>query len=189
MKTVTRGGLDDAALLARCLAGDGAAWRTLIDRYGALVWAIVHRMGLSSADAEDAFQATWTVALEELSRLRDPERLAAWLGRIARHRALRIRRGYGIARRAHERVAEDAEEAWVPDDELARLETNERVRAALARIGDRCEELLRVLYFESPRPAYGVIAERLDMRIGSIGPTRARCLGKLRDQIGGNTHE
>jgi len=178
---------DDAALVEQCLDGDGAAWSTLVERHGPLVWAIASRMGLTRADAEDVFQATWTVALEELSRLRDRDRFAAWLGRVARHQSLRVRRGYGIARRAHERVAQDVEEATVADDELEVLEQRALVTRALATIGERCAALLRLLYYADPRPAYDVIGERLGMRVGSIGPTRARCLEKLQRAMGGDS--
>ncbi len=175
----------DAACVARCLAGDASAWATLVDRHGGLVWAVASRHGLVRADAEDVFQSTWIVALEELSRLRDHAKFGAWIGRVARHQCMRVRRGYGIARRAHERVAEDAREETLDDAQLERLEQRARVTRALGRIGTRCAELLQLLYFADPAPAYAEIAEKLDMRIGSIGPTRARCLAKLESELGG----
>lgn len=183
--SAARGRTDDADLVERCLDGDGAAWAELVDRHGGLVWSVALRLGLERTDAEDVFQATWTIALEELSRLRDRSRLPAWIARIARHQTMRVRRGYGIARRAHERVAESVEEATLPDDELEVLEERARVTRALARIGDRCRELLQLLYYADPRPAYDAIAAQLGMRIGSIGPTRARCLQKLESELGG----
>jgi len=173
----------DGALVGSCLEGDGSAWAALVERHGPLVWAVAHRMGLSRADAEEVFQNTWTIALEELSRVRERERVGAWIGRVARHQSMRVRRGYGIARRAHEHVAREDVDATLPDEELTRLEERGRVAAALGRIGERCARLLRTLYHESPRPAYAEIAERLGMRIGSIGPTRARCLQKLESEL------
>jgi len=177
-------GSGDAGLVARCLEGDGGAWSELVERHGGLVWAVAGAHGLTRADAEDVFQATWTIVLEELSRVRDPDRFAAWLGRVARHQSLRVRRGYGIARRAHERVAEDVDDLTVPDDALERLEQTALVARALPRIGERCAALLRLLYYADPRPAYDEIARRTGMRIGSIGPTRARCLQKLAAELG-----
>lgn len=175
----------DAALVERCLAGDGAAWGLLVERHGPLVWAVARRLGLSRADAEDVFQNTWTIALEELARVRERDRVAAWIGRVARHQAMRVRRGYGIARRAHPHVAREDLDDTLPDEELARLEERGRVAAALGRLGGRCADLLRALYHQTPRPAYTEIAARLDMRIGSIGPTRARCLEKLEKELDG----
>jgi RNA polymerase sigma factor (sigma-70 family) len=177
---------DDAALVARCIEGDSAAWDALVDRHGPLVWAVAHKAGLSDADAADVFQNTWTIAVEELERVRNPDRVAAWIGRVARHQAMRVRRGYGIARKARARVAREDVDDRVPDEELAELEERGRVDTALRRIGERCARLLDALYFERPAPAYTALAERLGMRIGSIGPTRARCLEKLRRELGGS---
>jgi len=174
----------ETRLVADCLAGDGAAWKALLAEFGSLVWAVARRAGLSDADAADVFQNTWTVALEELPRLRDPSRFAGWIARITRHQAMRVRRGYGIARRAHERVAREDVDVNLPEAELQEMETRHRVKAALEHVGERCAELLGLLYYEQPTPAYAVIADRLGMRIGSIGPTRARCLESLRKQLG-----
>ncbi len=176
---------DDGALVAACLDGDGSAWEALIARHGALVWAVARRAGLDEDDAADVFQNTWTIALEELSRVREPQHFARWVGRVARHQSMRVRRGYGIARKALPRVAREDIDVNVPDEELVRIEERGRVHAALARVGDRCDALLRLLYLETVRPAYDEIAARLGMRIGSIGPTRARCLQRLRGMLDG----
>jgi len=175
----------DAALVARCLDGEGRAWTALIDRHGRIVWSVLLRAGLSEADAQDGFQNTWTIALEELHRLRDAERVGAWIARIARHQAMRIRRRYGIARKAHPHVAREDVDLHVPDEDLQELERRDRVHAALERLGDPCAALLRLLYLTDPKPAYEGVAEELGMRIGSIGPTRARCLSKLRERLEG----
>lgn len=175
---------DDADLVARCVEGDGAAWESLVQRYASLVWAVVSRMDLSAEDAADAFQNAWTVALEELPGLRDPAAFPAWIARVARHQCMRIRRGYGIARKSREHLAREDVDPTLPDEDLQRLEARSRVRTALSGIGDRCARLLALLYEEDPVPAYEEIARRLGMRIGSIGPTRARCLEKLLRELG-----
>jgi RNA polymerase sigma factor (sigma-70 family) len=175
---------EDAAIVARCAEGDGAAWEALVARYSALVWAVVRRMGLGAEDAADAFQSTWTVALEEIPRLRRPEAFPAWISRIARHQCLRVRRGYGIARTAHRVLAREDADTTLPDADLERREVRARVRAALGGIGERCSRLLALLYEADPSPSYEEIARTLDMRIGSIGPTRARGLEKLLRELG-----
>jgi len=180
------GATSDAALVARCRDGDGGAWNDLVNRHAPLVWAVLRRAGISESDAHDGFQNAWIVALEEIHRLRDPERFAGWIARVARHQAMRIRRRYGIARKALPHVAREDVDEHVPDEELVRLERVHRVQAGLGRIGERCAALLRLLYLEEPRPAYQAIAAHLGMRIGSIGPTRARCLAKLRERLGGD---
>jgi RNA polymerase sigma factor (sigma-70 family) len=175
----------DAELVERCLRGEERAWDTLLSRHGPLVWNVALRTGLSEADAADAFQNAWTIALEELPRLRDPGRFPAWIARIARHRAMRIRRGYGIARKAHVHVAREDLDGSDPVADVEALERRHGVHQALERVGERCAALLRLLYFTSPEPSYAEIGDRLAMRVGSIGPTRARCLAKLRDTLTG----
>jgi RNA polymerase sigma factor (sigma-70 family) len=180
----TNGADDDTALVARCLGGDGDAWAALVDRHGPLVWAVAKRLGLGHEDSLDVFQNTWSTALEELSRLRDAKAFPAWIGRVARHQAMRVRRGYGIARRHAPNLAREDLDETLPDEALSALEDRSRVRVALSRIGERCRELLSLLYEADPSPSYEEIGRRLAMRIGSIGPTRARCLAKLMDEIG-----
>lgn len=177
---------EDAALVTRCLEGDDDAWETLVARHGPVVWSVASRLGLSHDDASDVFQSTWKVALEEMSRIRDPAAFGGWISRVARHQSMRIRRGYGIARRSHEYLAQEDVDRSLPDEDLERLEMRQKVRAALGRVGAKCARLLEALYFDDPTPSYDAIAGRLGMRIGSIGPTRARCLAKMLEEIGGS---
>ena len=129
---------------------------------------------------------TWLVAVEELSRLREHDAFRGWIARIASHQALRVRRDYGIARRSMPSVARADVDERRPDASLAEIEERHAVASAVERIGRRCAELLRALYYEEPQLAYADIARRMGMRIGSIGPTRARCLGKLQRQLDGD---
>lgn len=178
--------LDDPRLVEACLAGEQASWDALIERHGALVWAVAGRAGLSRADQADVFQNTWSTVLEELPRLRRPDRFAPWVARIARHQAMRVRRGYGIARRAMPKVAREDVDPVTPVEAVTEIEQRAVVHDALTRIGERCANLLRLLYFTVPQPAYDDIARTTGMRIGSIGPTRARCLERLRGTLGGS---
>lgn len=175
---------DDAALVARCLDDDETAWALLVARHGPLAWATIRRAGLSHDDAADVYQTTWLAALEQLPRLRDPTRFPAWIARTAHLQALRVRRSYGISRRVLARIPLRDDDERVPDEEIVAIEDRSRVAAALAAVGDRCATLLRILYFERPTPAYRDISERLRMPIGSIGPTRARCLERLAKRLG-----
>jgi len=178
---------DDAALVARSLEGDDRAWKSLLDRHGSVVWAVANRAGLTPDDAADVFQNTWTIAVTDLGRVRDPARFGAWVARVARHQCMRVRRGYGIARRSYEHVAREDVVRDLPDEELSRLEDRNRISRALTHIGKRCLELLRALYYQTPKPSYRAISERMDMSIGSIGPTRARCLEKLESKLEGGS--
>lgn len=169
----------DEALVTRCVSGDAAAWDALVDRHGAVVWAVARRAGLGHEDAQDVFQNTWRTALEELARLRAGAAVGGWLARIARHQSMRVRRGYGIARKSREHVAREDRDETLPDADLERIEERARVQTAMSRIGDRCRRLLSLLYESDPARTYDEIAREMSMRIGSIGPTRARCLEKL----------
>lgn len=187
MTATTGRDLRDAVLVARCLAGDEDAWESLVERHGRVVWAVAYRLGLSQEDAADVYQSTWRTALEEISRVRDPEAIGGWLARVARHQAMRLRRGYGIARKSRELVAREDVDTQLPDEDLGRLEERRKVQDALDEVGGRCAELLRALYYEDPTPSYEAISARLEMRIGSIGPTRARCLQKMLTAMEGSS--
>lgn len=168
-----------ARLVARSAAGDAGAWDELVDRFSPLVWGVARAHRLSDSDAEDAFQATWLLLLENIDRLTQPERLAGWLATVARREALHT------ARRSLRTlpVAEDHFALATQDDEsLASVLTCERdaaVRQALATLPERDQILLTLLVAE-PRNSYEEIARRLGIPIGSIGPTRARSLERLR---------
>lgn len=167
-------------LVRRAAAGDSTAWSELVERFAPLVWSVARAHRLRDADAADVSQTIWLRLVEHLDRLADPDRLAGWLVVTTRHECLR-------ALRWNQRV--DLIEEPVLDvrtDDLGgRLEQHERSVALLAavdRLPSRCHLLVRLLLLDPP-PAYEVISESLDMPIGSIGPTRARCLQRLREDL------
>lgn len=173
--------MSEVAQLVRAAAdGDQASWDRLVERYTALVWSVVRAHRLSGADAADAVQTTWLRAVEHLDRLREPDRLGAWLATTARHESLRA------IRLASRQVPTDMDLVAEPVDDApieAHLLEHERDRAlwtALGRLGERCRVLLRMLVAEPP-PSYEEIGAALEMPIGSIGPTRGRCLARLRE--------
>jgi RNA polymerase sigma factor (sigma-70 family) len=160
-------------------AGDDVAWGAIVDRFAGLVWSTTRAHRLSTADAADVTQTTWLRLVEHLDRIQDPERLGAWLATTARHECLRL-----IRLRGRELPTDEADLFDAPaDDSLdRRLLADERdtvLQRALATIGERCQALLRLLAAVEP-PSYEEIGAALGMPIGAIGPTRARCLEKLR---------
>ncbi len=167
--------------LAAAAAGDRAAWNGLVDRYNRLVWATARGHRLSDADAADVVQTTWLRLVENLDRIQDPERVGAWLATTARRESLRI-----IA--ASSKTIVTDEQAEIPDDrqrpegDLLVQERDALLRRALGAISESCRTLLRVLAAEPP-PSYDEVSAALDMPIGSIGPTRGRCLKRLRDEL------
>jgi RNA polymerase sigma factor (sigma-70 family) len=168
------------ALVTRVRSGDQAAWSVLAERYTGMLWSVARGMRLSHADAADAVQTTWLRLVESLASLREPERLGAWLATTVRREALAILRR-GVANRpAGLATWDDLPAADDPlDAALLREERDVELWHAFRQLGQRCQTLLRVLTADPP-PTYAEVAAALDVPIGSIGPTRQRCLGVLR---------
>jgi RNA polymerase sigma factor (sigma-70 family) len=183
----TLSGEEVAAALRAAAAGDEQAWNRLVEGFANLLWSVARAHRLDDAAAADAVQTAWLRLLENLDRITEPERLGAWLSTTVRRECLRIIRKSGREGVTGDESAFEVPDTQVPDLAAAML-TDER-DAALWRIfeglNDRCRRLLRVL-ISDPSPAYADVAEALDMPIGSIGPTRARCLDKLRAFLAGD---
>ena len=180
---------DDAALVARCRRGDGSAWAALVLRYQRLVYTIVGRAGLDTHTAADVFQTVFSRLVQHLPQLAQPERLQAWIVTTAKREALRVRE---IGRRtvSTTRSDDDADggaefdlpdDAPLAEDALSELQQLHLLRLGLQRLDDRCRDLLTLLFRDDDeRLPYEQVAQRLGMPQGSIGPTRSRCLDKLR---------
>ncbi|MHC5005320.1 MAG: RNA polymerase sigma factor [Planctomycetota bacterium] len=172
-----RGTAGDPELIAACLDGDEAAWRTLVESYSGLVYSIPLRLGLGEDAAEEIFQDVFAVLVHQLPRLRRRTALPAWLITTT-HRACRR-----WVRRSGRRPVTEAEplllERSLPVELAVEWEQRHRLRRALTRLGGRCEALLTALYLSSGTGRYEQIAQQLGIPVGSIGPTRARCLRKL----------
>ena len=166
-------------MISAANGGDEAAWAAIVDRFAGLVWATARAHRLAPAEAADVAQTTWLRLVENLDRIKDPERLGAWLATTARRECLRH-----IRLQSREIVTGEDSLFEAPSEDRAeqRLITRERntaVRRAFGRISERCQALLRML--AAPEPfTYDEIASATGMAIGAIGPTRARCLDQLR---------
>ena len=167
----------DNELIERCIAGNQAAWKDLIDRYQRLVYSVAHIYCSQPEDASDIFQQVWMELYQHLSDLRNVEALPAWLMTVTRRRA------YALisAKRGTEPLDEET-----PDlsHRLARIEDEHALERALEQLPDRCRQLIHLLYFNVEEPSYADISEQMSMPVASIGPTRARCLEKLRKLLG-----
>ena len=183
---------DEIAGLVRAAAGgDGAAWKVIVEHFSGLVWAITRGYRLGSADAADVFQTTWLRLAENLDRIASPERLGAWLATTARRESLRIARTSARTVPADEttliglgHVDDHSPEQAVLDAEQAMLDS-ERARQlwrAFRELSARCQQLLRVL-MATPPPSYAEVGAALGIPVGSIGPSRARCLDRLRQML------
>jgi RNA polymerase sigma factor (sigma-70 family) len=166
-------------LLKAAAAGDQGAWDALVQRHTSLLWSIARSYRLGNADAADVVQTTWLRLVEHLDKIADPERVAGWLATTARRECIHL------MRRTDRRGEATAEFDDLPDEgpeldaALLRDERDAELWRALARLDELCQRLLRVLTSDPP-PAYADVAAALGMKVGSIGPTRGRCLDKLR---------
>ncbi len=166
----------DPRLVSACLDGDERAWTELVERYERLVYSITRRYGLDDADGGDVFQSVFLLLFRNLARLKDHTRVSSWLITTTHRECWRIGKRSGRAPHLDEMI----EDVGAPDaDAAARWEQQHLVRLGLERLGGRCEELLRALFLAGSDVKYEVIAEQLDMKVGSVGPTRARCFEKL----------
>jgi RNA polymerase sigma factor (sigma-70 family) len=174
-------GLDIAALVRRATEGDWWAWERLIEQYGRLIWATTRDFKLAESDAADVVQATWLRLLENIHRLEYPERVGSWLAATARHECLRSL----TARKKIVLTLDDAPLDGVAlhepeiDERLLAEERAETVRQALSRLPWRWQRLLELLMADPPA-SYAEISDQLGLPVGSIGPTRGRCLERLR---------
>lgn len=180
---------DDASLVARCLRNEAAAWAVLVQRYQRLVYAVARRVGMDEHGAADVFQTVFTRLVQHLPRIQDPARLQAWIVTTAKREAiLQRQRGQRTvsmtqADDALEEAAEWdlADDSPIAEDALADLQQLNQLRGALDRLDVRCRDLLLLLFRdEDDKLSYDEVARRMGSTVGSIGPTRARCLDKLR---------
>ncbi|QLQ36685.1 RNA polymerase sigma factor [Micromonospora robiginosa] len=175
-------------LVTAAAGGDESAWVELVRRYTPLVYSVIRSYDLGRADAADVNQTVWLRLVEQLSQIRDPQALASWLATTARRECYRLSRlgrrtqlfdPYDDALDAYHSFSRTADVA-APDEELLRAERRQALREAFAHLPPRCQKLLALLTADPP-VSYREIAERLNVPVGSIGPTQARCLRRLRD--------
>jgi RNA polymerase sigma factor (sigma-70 family) len=172
----------DLQLVLACRRGDQLAWEKLIRRYQRLIYAIPLRAGLDDEQAAEIFQDVFTTFFQKLNDIEQPEKLHAWLVTTARRKTWRtISKAQGRSHtdtEAHE-AATVRDETPLPDEQLLLLEEQHRIRTAVSMLDERCQKLVQLLFYRTEPSPYAEIAASLGIPEGSIGPTRARCLGKL----------
>ncbi|HEY3681922.1 MAG TPA: sigma-70 family RNA polymerase sigma factor [Streptosporangiaceae bacterium] len=164
-------------LLAAAAGGNEVAWATLVARYDRLLWTIARMHDLDAESAADVCQTTWLRLVERVDRLRDPDRVGAWLATTARHESRRT-----LRKMMREKARNGAAALNRASDIAPAPGADDAVWHAVAAMPERCNRLLRLLFL-TPQPRYSEIAAALDMPIGSIGPTRSRCLRRLRTML------
>lgn len=171
-----------ADLVLRARSGDQSAWDGLVERFAPLLWSICRRYRLSGPDADDVGQSVWLRLLEHLPAIREPAALAGWLATTTSRECLRMVRVSGSRDRKEIMVDHDSPAFARPasaEESLIVEERNAAVRAAFAQLPLQCRQLLALLVNEPPF-SYAEIGDTLGIPVGGIGPTRARCLEKLR---------
>ena len=173
-----------AGTVKEAISGSQEAWNLLVERFSGLVWSIARSQLLDISDASDVSQTVWLRLAEHIGVLREPEHVDAWLAVTARHEAQRVqkRRQFQVPV-SYERLLRLPEaNPRHPEAEVIAAEESETLWRAFALLGEACRTLLRMLITDPP-PSYAVVSETLGLPIGSIGPTRSRCLNHLREQF------
>jgi RNA polymerase sigma factor (sigma-70 family) len=172
---------DVASLVRRAAEGDRLAWEGLVDQYARLIWSITNEFKLAESDAADVAQTTWLRLLQHIDRIQHPDRVGSWLAATARNECLRSLAARKRVVLGHEDVEPDNAAAHGPeiDERLLADERDQVVRDALSRLPRRWQRLLEMLMADPPVP-YADISDELGLPMGSIGPTRKRCLARLR---------
>jgi RNA polymerase sigma factor (sigma-70 family) len=170
--------LDELVLAAA--GGDHGAWSALVERFAGMIWAIARSQGLAPIDAADVSQTTWLRFAEHIARLRDPAQAGSWLATTARREAMRVSRlGARSVLVDPWQELDQVSESREPRDMSMERERALAVHEAVAELPERCRRLLLALV-EDPPVGYAALSERFGVSIGSIGPTRARCIDRLR---------
>jgi RNA polymerase sigma factor (sigma-70 family) len=178
----------DQDLILRCREGNAGAWQRLWNKYNRLVYSIPLRYGLSRDDAADIAQLTFTILIQSMDSLSEDSRLAPWLATVARRHTWRL-----MERNRRETASDRLEDADLAQsavllgksdaDSIEHWELTEWLEAGLSKIDERCRDLLLALYFQPERSSYAEVGARFNMPTGSIGPTRARCLERLKQTL------
>ena len=180
----------DRELIQQCQRGSLGAWYQVLNRYERLVFSIPLRYGLSRDDAADVAQLTFTALVKNMDKLAEDSRLGAWLTTVARRNSWRL-----LERNRHEIPSEHLEDTFFAEnavllgksdaDTIEHWELSDWLDTGLSQLNETCRKLLTALYFQPALSSYAEVAERLGMPLGSIGPTRARCLKRLKRVLSG----
>lgn len=172
---------DDTALVEACRSGSQEAWVAVVDKYSRLIFSVPLRFRFSRDQAEDIFQAVCVDLLEQLDSLREPAALRGWLVQVATHKCLHARR-----KRAREELTDPTEldtgsasREESPEQVMERVQQQQIVRDAMTSLSERCRELLRMLFVETPLTPYDEVARVLGISRGSVSFLRGRCLQRL----------
>lgn len=179
----------DADLVARCRRGDQSAWDDMVDRFQRLIVTIARRAGLTEEQAADVFQEVFITLLEKIDEIRQPERIRSWIVTTAKFKTwavIRGRKGFYSPETEEEMDAEMAglaDQSPLADTLLLELEEQHLIRTALAKMEERCRQILSMIYMRDTAASYADVALAIGVGETSISPLRSRCLKKLKDLL------
>jgi RNA polymerase sigma factor (sigma-70 family) len=171
-----------ADLVLRARKGDSDAWDALVERFAPLIWSICLRYSLGRADAEDVGQYVWLRLVDHLEAVHDPAALPGWLVTTTKReciRTLRAARNQPVPGTVPDVESIPDEQTGTAEQELLLAERHAALREAFTRLPPPCQRLIAMLLEDPPVP-YAEISARLGIPVGSIGPSRGRCIEKLR---------
>jgi RNA polymerase sigma factor (sigma-70 family) len=179
----------DNKLVRECLSGSREAWESLVQRYSRLIYGIALRRGLSQDDAADVFQTVCVKLLANLEKLKDDQHLTGWMITTAKNECTHVYRqrqrlySPSPSNDTGEKMALLATDDPWPIEVVVQLEEEQLVRREVENLPDRCRRLIELLYLADPPLSYEEVSAFLEMPVGSIGPTRARCLKGLKERL------
>lgn len=172
-----------ADLFARWRQGEPGALDDLVRLLSPMLWQVTRASGLDRATAEDVVQTTWLTLVRSGESIIEPRAVAGWLCTTARREAWRVSKQATRQQPVEdETISRKLPDGPAPEEQVVLDDDNARLWDCLGRLSERCQRLLRIVAAES-RPDYSAIASALGMPVGSIGPTRGRCLDKLRQEL------
>lgn len=183
----------DSEIVKACLQGNALAWEALIKRYQRLIYSLPLKARLSQDDAADIFQAVCLKLYEKLEALRDHEKLSSWIITTTTRECWRLANRQRKERPADgwsdeeqdEKLQQLASDSPLIEEQRIVLEQQQAVRQAVGALPERCKDLLTLLFYKNDELSYTEIARQMAMPVASIGPTRARCLEKLKKLLQG----
>lgn len=175
--------LTDAELIVRCLEEDGDAWATLVRRYQRLIASITRKFRLGDEDAADVYQCVNLALFQQMPSLRNREKLSSWIITVAVRECWKLRE-----RQRHTDSLDDPDTPEPSskaqlEEAIHRLERQHLLRQAVLELPEKCRTLIELLFFQESPDSYEDLSRRLGRPVASIGPTRGRCLEKLKKNL------
>ncbi len=173
-----------AALVSEARQGNEDAVGQIVTELSPMLWQVARAAGLGRGDAEDVLQTVWMRLFAHLDAIHTSAALTGWLVTTTRREAWRVRAAGRRQLPADQELLTALPDQGPGSEDLVIIDDQRRTLwVAISQLSPRCQELLRIVAFV-PRPDYPAVAAKLGMPVGSVGPTRGRCLAKLRDLLG-----